>query len=89
MLAASRLDPIAQRLLQEYPGANLGARRDLFNYRVVDTDGDDFDSYLGKIDHKIGQNSLALRAQMRWANNENPFGGSNLPQFGNTIDNDR
>ncbi len=89
MLPASRLDPIAQRLLQEYPGVNLGLRRDRFNYRVVDTDIDDFDSYLGKIDHKLGQNTLAVRAQMRWANNENPFGGSNLPQFGNTIDNDR
>ncbi len=89
LLPASRLDPIAQRLLQEYPAVNLGARRDLFNYRVVDNDNDNFDSYLGKIDHKIGENTLALRGQMRWANTENPFGGSNLPQFGNTIDNDR
>ena len=89
MLPASRLDPIAQQLLGEYPGANLNLRRDLFNYRVVDTDTDHFDSYLGKVDHKLGENTLALRAQMRWANNENPFGGSNLPQFGNTIDDDR
>ena len=89
MLPASRLDPIAQQLLAEYPGANLNLRRDLFNYRVVDTDTDHFDSYLGKVDHKLGENTLALRAQMRWANNENPFGGSNLPQFGNTIDDDR
>ncbi len=89
VLPMSRLDPIAQRLLAQYPDVNLGLRRDLFNYRVVDTDNDNFDSYLGKIDHKLGENTLAMRAQMRWANTENPFGGSNLPQFGNTVDNDR
>ncbi len=89
LIPASRLDPIAQRLFQEYPSPNVGLRRDRFNYQVIDNDKDDFDSYMGKIDHKIGENNLAIRGQYRLVNGENPFGGSNLPQFGNTIDNDR
>ena len=90
MIPASRSDPIAQRLFQEYPLPNLGARRDFLNYRVVDNDNDDFDSTLFKIDHKIGENTLAARLQWRAVNGENPFAGSsNLTQFGNTIDDDR
>jgi len=90
MIPGSRLDPIAQRLFQEIPLPNLGARRDLLNYRVVDNDNDNFDSFIGKIDHKLGENTLAGRFQYRANNTENPFAaGSNLPQFGNTIDDNR
>ncbi len=90
IIPASRLDPIAQRLFQEYPLPNLNLRRDLYNYRVVDNDNDNFDSIITKVDHKVGENTLAGRVQLRANNTENPFGGSsNLPQFGNTIDDDR
>ncbi len=86
----SRRDPIAARLLQEYPNPNLGLRRDLLNYRVVDNDNDNFDSILVKIDQQVGGNKLAGRMQYRAFNGENPFGGSsNLPQFGNIIDDNR
>ncbi len=89
----SRFNPIAQRLLDVYepvtPGMELGTRRFLFNYRAIEADIDNFDSYIGKIDHKLGENTLAVRAQMRWANNQAPFGGSPMPRFGNTADNDR
>ncbi len=90
LIPMSRADPVAQRLFQEYPDPNLGLRRDLYNYRVVDNDNDNFDSVIGKIDQKIAENTLAVRAQLRANNTENPFGGSSfLPQFGNTIDDDR
>lgn len=86
----SRMDSIAARLFEEYPLPNLGLRRDLLNYRVVDNDNDNFDSTIVKIDHKIGENTLAGRFQWRAFNGENPFGGqSNLKQFGNIIDDDR
>ncbi len=86
----SRRDPISAQLFEEYPLPNLGLRRDLYNYRVVDNDNDDFDSTIVKVDHKIGENTLAARFQWRAVNGENPFGGSsNLNQFGNIIDDDR
>ena len=90
IIPASRADPLAQRLFQEYPEPNLGLRRDLLNYRVVDNDNDNIDSTIFKVDHKIGENNLAARFQWRAVNGENPFGGSSLlQQFGNTIDDDR
>ena len=90
MIPISRHDSIAARLIQEYPLPNLNARRDLLNYRVVDNDNDDFDSTIVKIDHKIGDNTLAGRFQWRAFNGENPFAGnSTLKQFGNIIDDDR
>ncbi len=89
IIPMSRADPVAQRLFQEYPVPNLGNRRDLLNYLVVDNDTDHFDSMIVKIDHKLGENNLAGRLQYRANNNENPFAGSPLPQFGNLSDNDR
>ena len=90
LIPMSRADPVAQRLFREYPEPNLGKRRDLLNYRVVDSDNDNFDSFITKIDHKIGENNLAARMQYRANNNENPFAGNSvLPQFGNTIDDNR
>ena len=90
LIPADRLDPVSARLFQEYPLPNLGDRRDLLNYRVVDLDSDNFDSTIVKIDHKIGENNLATRFQWRAVNGENPFAGSSLlTQFGNTIDDDR
>ncbi len=89
IIPISRADPVALRLLEEYPEPNLGNRRDLLNYLVVDNDNDHFDSTIVKVDQKIGENNLAARVQYRANNNENPFAGSPLPQFGNTIDDNR
>ena len=90
MIPLSRADPVAQRLFQEYPVPNMGKRRDLLNYLVVDNDNDNFDSTIFKVDHKLGENNLAGRVQYRANNNENPFAGNSvLPQFGNTIDDNR
>ena len=90
IIPVSRQDPIAQRLFMEYAAPNLGLRRDLLNYRVVDNDNDNIDSGIVKFDHKLGENNLAGRFQYRALNGENPFrGSSNLTQFGNTIDDDR
>ena len=90
IIPISRADPVGQRLFSEYPEPNLGRRRDLLNYRVVDNDNDNFDSFIAKIDHKIGENNFAGRMQYRANNTENPFAGNSLlPQFGNTIDDNR
>ena len=90
VIPMSRADPVAQRLFSEYPAPTLGNRRDLFNYLVVDNDNDHFDSTIFKVDHKIGENNLAGRVQYRANNLENPFAGNSLlPQFGNTIDDNR
>ena len=89
IIPMSRADPVAQQLFQEYPVPNLGNRRDLLNYLVVDNDTNHFDSMIVKIDHKLGENNLDGRLQYRANNNENPFAGSPLPQFGNLSDNDR
>lgn len=92
IIPASRLDPIGQRLFQEYPLPTfaLGERRDLFNYRVVDLDNDNFDSFIGKVDKKYGENTLAIRGQYRANNNENPFQADHfLKQFRTSIDDNR
>ncbi len=86
MAPASRLNPIAQRLLQHYPsgtpGMELGTQRFIFNYRANGLATNSFESYIGKIDHKLGDNTLAVRAQMRWPQNRNPFLGSSVPEHG-------
>ncbi len=89
IIPMSRADPVSLRLFEQYPLPNLSNRRDLFNYIVVATDTDKFYSTMFKIDHKLGENNLAARLQHRRNNNQNPFAGSPLPQFGNLSDDDR
>lgn len=92
LIPQSRLDPIAQRLFQEYPAPTwgLGERRDLFNLRIIDNDSDAFDSFIGKVDKKYGDHTLGIRGQYRANNNENPFQADhNLEQFTTTINDNR
>ena len=90
IIPMSRADPVAQRLFSEYPAPNLGKRRDLLNYRVVDNDNDNFDSFIVKIDHKIGENNLGRADAVPGQQRREPLcRNSVLPQFGNTIDDNR
>jgi hypothetical protein len=81
-IPASRLDPIGQRILQFYPLPNRSAGATGFNYFTVAADEDDWDSYLFKVDHKLRENNLAVRYQIRRNRTQNPFQGSDLEGFG-------
>jgi hypothetical protein len=82
IIPASRMDPIGQRLLSHFPAPNRAAGVTGFNFFAVTADVDHWDSPLFKIDHKIGQNNLAFRYQIRYARTQNPFTGSDLGTFG-------
>ncbi|MBL8233900.1 MAG: carboxypeptidase regulatory-like domain-containing protein, partial [Bryobacterales bacterium] len=76
-IPASRMSPIALKLLQYYPLPNRPDPRN--NFINTAKDFDVWDSYLFKIDHKFDpKNSMAVRYQYRDADNTAPFGGSGL-----------
>ena len=82
----SRKDPIGLNIQSYYPAVNRvsGADQRLgFNYLTQLPDQDYWDSLLFKVDHKLGENNLALRYQVRWNDVTAPFaGGSDLGVFG-------
>src|SRR5690606_29232896 len=78
----SRRDPIGVKLINSYPIPNRGAGAVGFNFFTVASDIDHWDSPLFKIDHKIGENNLAFRYQVRLNDVQNPFAASDLPNFG-------
>jgi hypothetical protein len=82
VIPASRMDPVGLRLLSHFPQPTRAAGATGFNYFAVTADVDAWDSPLFKIDHKLGQNNLALRYQKRFARTQNPFTGSDLGTFG-------
>ncbi|MEZ5356153.1 MAG: TonB-dependent receptor [Bryobacteraceae bacterium] len=82
VIPRSRMDPIGLRLLSFFPDPNRDAGVTGFNFIAVTADVDRWDSPLFKIDHKLGQNNLALRWQTRYANTQNPFTGSDLGTYG-------
>lgn len=88
-IPASRLDPIGQTVLSYYPLPNRAAGPTGFNYFTVAPDEDNWNSYLFKVDHKIGENNLAVRYQVRYNDTTNPFQGSDLAGFGTTTDDER
>ncbi|MEZ5355457.1 MAG: carboxypeptidase regulatory-like domain-containing protein [Bryobacteraceae bacterium] len=81
-IPASRMDPIGVSLVSVFPLANREAGVTGFNYFAVAADVDKWNSPLFKIDHKIGQNNLAVRYQIRAAHTQNPFTGSDTGLFG-------
>ncbi|MEZ5362113.1 MAG: TonB-dependent receptor [Bryobacterales bacterium] len=89
-IPADRIDPIGRKLMDTYPLVNrAGAGQVGYNYNTTAQDQDEWDSPLFKIDHKLGENSLALRYQKRFNRTTNPFSGSDLGNFGHTIDDKR
>ena len=83
LVPAARMDPIGLAIQSEYPLQNLVAGATGFNYRTSPADNDQWNSYITKIDHKLGENSLAFRYQIRYNDVQNRFaGGSDLGRFG-------
>lgn len=82
IIPASRMDPTGVKLTNTFPLPNRNAGVTGFNYFAVAADQDAWNSPLFKIDHKIGMNNLAIRAQFRRANTQNPFTGSDTGLFG-------
>ena len=82
IIPPSRFDPVGMKLLSYYPEPNRDASATGFNYFAVAADTDRWDSPLFKIDHKIGENNLAFRYQVRYNDTQNPFTGSELGTFG-------
>ncbi|MEZ5397820.1 MAG: TonB-dependent receptor, partial [Bryobacterales bacterium] len=73
-IPADRIDPIGRKLMDTYPLVNrAGAGQVGYNYNTTAQDQDEWDSPLFKIDHKLGENSLALRYQKRFNRTTNPF----------------
>ena len=93
MIPQSRMDPIGLNIQSHYPSVNRVSGADPrlgFNYLTQLPDQDYWDSLLFKVDHKLGENNLALRYQVRWNDTQNPFaGGSDLGVFGSNIDDNR
>ncbi|MCB9383506.1 MAG: TonB-dependent receptor [Bryobacterales bacterium] len=92
-IPVSRMDPTGLKVQDAYPGVNRVSGADPrlgFNYLTRLPDQDYWDSWLFKIDHKLGENNLALRYQARWNDTQNPFaGGSDLGTFGANIEDNR
>ena len=83
LIPASRMDPIGLAIQSHYPGLNFPAGAIGFNYRTSPTDEDKWNSYIVKIDQKVGENSLAFRYQIRHNDVQNRFaGGSDLGDYG-------
>ena len=89
----SRKDPTGLKVQDAYPLVNRVSGADPrlgFNYLTRLPDQDYWDSLLFKIDHKLGENNLAFRYQVRWNDTQNPFaGGSDLGTFGSNIEDNR
>jgi len=89
VIPASRFDPSGMKMMNAFPLPNRAAGTTGFNYFAQTADVDQWDSPLFKIDHKIGQNNLAVRYQLRYNDTQNPFTGSDLGTYGILIRDDR
>jgi hypothetical protein len=85
IVPASRLDAIALRIQPYFPAPNKGGMN---NYRAVGKDNDQWDVFLGKIDHKLSEkDQLGFRMAVKPNRLSNPFSGSDLGTFGNFSNN--
>lgn len=80
-IPASRLDPIALKLLSYYPEENRPGEP--YNYIGLANERVSNDSLLFKVDHRLAANdSLSVRYMRTASNPFSPFRGTDLPQFG-------
>jgi len=87
-IPSSRFHPLALKLLEYYPPPNRADPRN--NYIVSADDHDVWDSFLGKLDHRVSEkDSLGFRYQKRYARTSAPFAGSELGIFGDQSRDDR
>ncbi|MBV9612319.1 MAG: carboxypeptidase regulatory-like domain-containing protein, partial [Acidobacteriaceae bacterium] len=83
IIPASRVDPIAQALLNYYPAPNYASGGN--NFIANFSSPDSWDSFVFKVDQKVGQkDNLSVRTLTRWQDSGNPFAGSPLGIFGAT-----
>jgi hypothetical protein len=81
-IPASRISPISQQVMQNYPLPNLaGPNNFLANFPTADN----WDSFVFKVDHRLTEkDNIAFRVLYRHENAGNPFAGSPLGTFGAT-----
>ena len=85
IIPANRFNPAAQQLLSVYPSPNFAG---VNNYLSNANSPDNWDSFVFKIDQKLGaKDNVSVRALERWETSNNPFSGSPLGTFGATTDN--
>ncbi|MFB3826182.1 MAG: TonB-dependent receptor domain-containing protein [Bryobacteraceae bacterium] len=80
-IPASRLNPVAQKLMTFYPMPNRPGQANNIHATANDTDA--WNSYLGKIDQRVSEkDSLSFRVLARFNSTQNPFSGDGLGSFG-------
>jgi hypothetical protein len=86
VIPLSRFHPVALQVRDFYPLPNNPGS--VNNYITSKSDADNWDSFLGKVDHRISAGeSLAARFARRLAHTTNPFAGSPYPMFGDQVRN--
>ena len=80
-IPAARFDSIARQVLAYFPLPN---RAGADNFYTSVNDPDVWDSFVGKVDHRIrSADSISFRFLKRFNRNSAPFNGSNTGLFGN------
>ena len=81
-IPASRMEPIALKILPYYPLPNLAGEKN--NLYAQADDHDAYDTYVIKIDHRFrDKDSVSARYLTRRNRNSSPFAGSPSGAFGN------
>ncbi len=84
-IPASRFSPAALKIIRLYPLPNLVGEKN--NLYVSANDGDRWDTWLVKIDHRFtDSDSVAFRYLARQNNLSAPFDGGGLGTFGSSVD---
>ena len=88
IIPASRFSPVAVKTAQYYPLPNyIGIGN---NYQATATDISNWQSILGKVDHRFSDSdSVSVRYGYRWNPNNTPWGGTNLGGFQNMVHDNR
>ncbi len=88
IIPASRIDPVAQKLLPFYPKPNLPGTTDgTNNYTTPNSDTDDFWSQVFRIDHNFSEKHRAFfrgNANRRFQRTAHQFRGTGLPPTNGT-----
>jgi hypothetical protein len=88
VIPASLFSPAALNVLQYYPLPNRNNPQ--YNYLAFANNVSNWDSFLGKIDHRFSTtDSTSFRYSKRFERNNAPWAGSDTGSFGNYVRNDR
>ena len=88
IIPTSRFHPVALRVLKYYPTPNyVGVG---LNYQATAVDRNDWQSILGKADHRFSNSdSVSVRYGYRWNPNNTPWAGTNLGGFETMVHDNR